>query len=261
MVFKERFVVVVKCNGKILREVNNTVYLPFGSEYSLLMKNLESRKAKVQVSIDGSDIGNSLVINPNSELELERFLNDLNSGNRFKFIQKTSKIVNHRGDKIDDGIIRVEFQFEKPLPTHVDVYHYHHRSCGSPWCVICNPVQRWTNTPFITYGHQTIGVSQSGISSGLTANVLSSISSPIPEINADEGVTVKGSVSNQKFYHASIGELEENSFVVTLMLRGYVSSGKVKTPVSVKDKLECSVCGTSNKSNSKHCTECGTYLW
>ena len=73
MMYQEKFIAVVKCNNKILREQNKCeVHLPFGSEYSLLFKNLDSRRVNVNVSIDGTDIlfGRSLVIDANSEMEL-----------------------------------------------------------------------------------------------------------------------------------------------------------------------------------------------
>ncbi len=45
MMYKQNFVVVVKCNGKILREQDSdVVYLPFGAEYSILLKNKDSRR-------------------------------------------------------------------------------------------------------------------------------------------------------------------------------------------------------------------------
>ena len=63
MVYQDKFVVSVKVNGKVLREHDKDhVYLPFGSEYSILLKNLESRKALVTINIDGKNaLGLSLI--------------------------------------------------------------------------------------------------------------------------------------------------------------------------------------------------------
>ena len=111
MTYKDQFVVEVKCRGKILRVKDDAVHLPFGSEYSLYLKNLNSRRASVTISIDGQDVldNQSLILEPNSSTELEGFLRGTTAKNRFKFINKTKEIQEHRGDKIDDGIIRVEF--------------------------------------------------------------------------------------------------------------------------------------------------------
>lgn len=127
--FKDNLIVCLKANGKILREVKDITYLPFGTEYTILIKNNESKRAQVKVWIDETDAtdGTALVIEPNSSIELERFIKggNLKEGNKLKFIEKTQKISDFRGDKIDDGFIRVEWQYElKYEEKHVThVYH------------------------------------------------------------------------------------------------------------------------------------------
>lgn len=118
MMYNSKFVASIKCDGSILRENGETVYLPFGSEYSILLKNLESRKALVGITIDGEDVldGVKLVISPNETVNLERFYN---RKNKFKFIEKTEKISEHRGDRIDDGLIRISFKFEQQRPVYL----------------------------------------------------------------------------------------------------------------------------------------------
>src|SRR5271167_2589667 len=134
-----KVVACVKVDGKILREDKNVVTLPFGSEYSVFIKNLNALRVKVKVSVDGTDAtsGTWLVVDSNSELDLERFIRDGNwdSGNRFKFIERTGEIEEHRGIKADDGLIRIEYQVEKPKPIVVDIeeHHHHHDCWGRPW--------------------------------------------------------------------------------------------------------------------------------
>ena len=134
MVYSQKLVACVKVNGQILREDRDTVTIPFGSEYSLYLKNLNSVRVQVKVSIDSQDAteGTWLVIQPNSSIELERFIKggNLSRGNRFKFIERTAKIEKHRGIGGEDGLIRIEYQTEKviPKPVHVPVvYDYHYR--------------------------------------------------------------------------------------------------------------------------------------
>ena len=64
MVYLEKFVtVVVSKNGKFLREIkdngSDTVQLPFGSEFALKFKNLNSTRAAISVEIDGQDVHNA----------------------------------------------------------------------------------------------------------------------------------------------------------------------------------------------------------
>jgi len=241
MVYKERFVAVVKCNNKIMREFNKDIIkLPFDSEYSLLFKNLESRRVVVDVNIDGQDVlfGKQLVINPNSELELKRFVDNISEGNRFKFIKKTQQIVEHRGDRIDDGIIRISFAFElKKIMTNNDniSYNYHPTYYGgSP-------------------GNVKL------MSSVVGANYCSSINEQL-NINKDEGLTVQGSRSNQHFNNTYVGTVESSN-VIILRLKGITNSDQyIKKPITVKTKLRCATCGKFNKFSSNFCSECGTNL-
>ncbi len=100
--YKRNFVVVVKCNGAILRErEGGTVYLPFGSQYSILLKNKHVRKASVSIEVDGKDVlnGHNLIMNPNTDSEVKGFMRNMSKTNKFKFINKTKQIQRHRGEK------------------------------------------------------------------------------------------------------------------------------------------------------------------
>lgn len=267
MVFQKNFVVVVKCGGKVLREKeSNTVYLPFGSEFSLSLKNLYSRRASVLVSIDGADVlyGKSLILEPNSEVPLERFLKDNDQGNRFKFIQKTKEIADYRGDRIDDGLIRVEYRFEQAAPE-VRIINDVHRNQW-PWYPPVYP--KWPYGPWwpiITYGTHT---PTSSISGGGGSQVLCNCSAnmgPVAESAQpapEEGITVPGSMSDQRFQRGYIGVLEANSEVITLRLRGFKPDKEiqVKEPLTVKTKLACPTCGRFSKSSATFCANCGTAI-
>ena len=57
MVYQNKVVAVIKVDGKVLREDNGSVRLPFGSEYSVLVKNLNSVRVEAKITIDGKDVG------------------------------------------------------------------------------------------------------------------------------------------------------------------------------------------------------------
>ena len=129
MMYQNKLVASLKANGKILREFKDTVYCPFGAEYSILIKNLNTVRALVHVYIDGeSMLPDGLVLNAGQEIDLERSIKNgnLNEGNRFKFIERTGKIEQHRGVKLEDGLIRIEYQFElqRPIINIRDNFRY-----------------------------------------------------------------------------------------------------------------------------------------
>jgi hypothetical protein len=150
MVYSHQFVAAVKVNGSILREAAGKVAVPFGSEYAVYLKNLASVRAMARVEIDGTDAteGTWLVLAPNSSMDLERFIRNgnLQSGNRFKFIKRTSKIEEARGIKGEDGLVRIEYKFEKLPDPEVHTHHYHHHH-DYPYY----PYWPWWNYPYTTW--------------------------------------------------------------------------------------------------------------
>lgn len=136
MMYANKMVASIKANGRILRENKDTVYIPFGSEYSFLLKNLNTTRALVNVFIDGEDMTpGGLVLNAGQEVDLERSIKggNLKEGNRFKFIERTSAIENGpRGVKLEDGLVRIEFQFEKPPMRVTELPEWQRKSIFGP---------------------------------------------------------------------------------------------------------------------------------
>jgi len=295
MTYKEQFVAEVKCNGKILRVKDDAVFLPFGSEYSLYLKNLSSRKVSLKIHIDGQDVldYSSLILEPNSSTELEGFLSGSIAKNKFKFIQKTKEIQDHRGDKIDDGLIRIEFAFEKPRPEVIkqtiitehehhryDHHHYHEdwwpRRFDWTYCSgnVGGAMSNFTVTSSGSGGTQNSGNTPAGDVKGLAQDLNQNICFASCDANIDsvgieslgqplndEGITVKGSECNQAFRYGSIGELEQSN-VIIIRMKGMAgaSGGSIQTPITIQTKLTCKTCGTNSKSSFKFCPSCGTFL-
>lgn len=341
--YNQKLVVCIKTAGKILKEFNkDQVRVPFGSEYSIYLKNLNSVRALVHISIDGKSVDDNsgFVVHPNESVDIERFIKNgnLTKGNCFKFIERSAKVEAHRGVEAEDGIIRVEFQFEKQTiineiiekykiikeKEYVPYYpwswpsyppykkgHWEWKddiySCptwyGSPsigqmgiahglsntlglasGSTITTTLTS-TSTPDVTAVNYAIGgasdysincISQnslgdtspvkltssdiSGQSRVLKSNAVLRSEAAEPVVENDIGITVEGSVSDQKFHTAAWFDVESTKHVVVLKLIGATESGAVKKAVTVKTKQTCKTCGTRNRGQNKHCRECGTSL-
>ena len=266
MTYKKNFVAAVKVDGKILRETQDKVELPFGSEYSILLKNLDTVRIQARISIDGKDATGWLIIPAGGDIEVERFVKDLRSGNRFKFIERTERIEEHRGIGVEDGLVRVEFKREKIFAPLQPVYHYYHNywyPCnGYPWITYtCNSANIQGNQNVCDASLKIQRKSFSGAVNAASmgshqANMMMRSAEPMSN---EAGITVPGSVSNQQFYNA-LDFPTESSEVVVLHLIGKTASKMVKVAKTVKTKIECETCGKKNKSNQKFCSECGTSL-
>ncbi len=274
MTYADKFVAEVKQGGKILRVKDGAVYLPYGSEYSLLLKNLNSRRSSVKVSIDGEDVldNHSLVLDPNCSTELQGFLRGNVARNSFRFINKTKEISDHRGDRADDGLIRIEFAFEKsveqPWITNVikEVHHVYnppitftYYGSNAEWNYINNDSTDKGKNHVYSSSAQPMSAAMPTSERRVTMDSLGVQNvSQVP--NADEGITVKGSEVNQQFNYTTLAELEESS-VIIIALKGITQTGQnVSQPVTAQGKLTCSSCGIKSKSSFKFCPNCGTLL-
>lgn len=233
MVFHNNLVAAVKSGGKVLREKGDSVFLPFGSQYNVLLKNLGVHRAVVSVNIDGKPVigdGMSLILNPNSEHELKGFIEGTRTTNRFKFIEKTDRIRKHRGDRIDDGFIRINFKYELPMHTQI---------LDTP--LVGEP------TYWSTYNSYTTNCCDTG--------------SNIRDTKSSSGITVPGAPVKVNYSVGSTSNNFSEPSVIVIHLKG-IRQNKVEVPkpVFVNTKFVCPTCGIKNKSINKYCRECGTCL-
>ena len=218
--------------------------------------------------------GQSLLINPNNTTELEGFLNDYIAKNKFKFIPKTKEISEYRGDKIEDGRIRIEFWYEKKKPITQQINQVFNPI--SPWITYKQPIYDYSPT-WITVTSSTDikpksvqmdclrSLNNDICTTSFTTQNLSaqkcSVNNSLNLKSFDEGITVKGEEISQRFKYGNIDVLEENSHVIILRLVGFNDIGdKVEKVITVRDKLQCRICGKISGSSSKFCDRCGSYL-
>lgn len=266
MMYGNKMAIAIKSAGKVLREFNkDTVYLPFGAEYSIFIKNLDTVRASVSISIDGQDVadGDTFIVNGSSAIDIERFLKkgNLNEGNRFKFIERSPSVEQHRGIGVEDGIVVVKYKFEKRLPK-TEIIHHHHHHDNYPWPY--NPPLVWSTydtRPINSTGVRTkaaSGILRGNFASGKSSSVAQSAN--INHVANDVGITVPGSVSQQQFQTVAEFQKEEQEFSLVLRLVGQTGSQQVSEPITVKHKQKCITCGFTNKSTAKFCGNCGTSL-
>ena len=273
--YNQKLVASIKANGKVLREFKDTVYIPFGSEYSFLIKNLNTVRAVVNVFIDGENVvPGGLVIDPGRTVDLERWIKNgnLSEGNRFKFIERTGAVEQHRGIGLEDGLVRVEYQFEIPRPIINTSWIQASGSTGFPNSATysstsynVNGIMRGVD---FSKGEAMKASAASATNATLNSMGISASGSTHDGMATmdwmpanDVGITVPGSKSTQSFQHTNVGALDPVVHNIVLKLVGDLGNNKpVEKPVTVKHKPKCVTCGKQNKAHAKFCSECGTAL-
>ena len=271
--YQSKLVASLKANGKILREFKDTVYIPFGSEYSFLLKNLHTQRAVVNIFIDGDDVvEGGVVLDPGREVDLERYIKNgnLTEGNRFKFIERTAAIENGpRGVKLEDGLIRIEFQYEKPyVPPQWNRSSWIGAS-GSTTLASYNINGMMRGVDFSKNGEITAQAASAAVDKYCADNGIVNkmemhdgmATMDWMDLHNEVGITVPGSKSTQKFTHVTMGAMEAEKHSMVIKLLGETPDNKpVLKPVTVERKPKCVTCGKQNKAHAKYCVECGTAL-
>lgn len=239
MAYANDYIVSVISNGKPLRETSECgqriAKIPFDDEYKIRIKNKNPYlRSKVKIFIDGMNIftkNESLILRPNQSVDLERFVDSLNHGKRFKFVSlEKGKLDGSIQDPTSElnGRIRVEFYSE-------DIVINNFQPCTPIFdpIITCTGVgpQGIQGAQGIT-GHigmqgavgaqgvqgamGTIGHCGPTYEASASAYLNHQISSVIPN-----GATAEGSESSQKFYVADSFPILPVPTIIEIQLVGY----------------------------------------
>ena len=253
MAYDSQFVICVLHNGHPVREINGTVSVPFSSEYQIRLKNKHSYlRAKARVWVDGRKASNlgDFILKAGETLDLERFLdNDLDSGNKFKFVPLSDRRVNDPTDP-SNGIIKVEFYREQEPDND-----WKFTINPKPWKPVKPQTPRkdddfsWQYTPtvFTNSGRRSsCGPTTSETLCNVSVNYISN-----SFVDTSAGATVEGSHSEQSFVYGDSFQTDTYPTTLTLKLKG----------ISKPEPLECQVwekgdSTTRRKKKVRFCSHC-----
>ncbi len=227
--YSGNFVVAVICNGQVSTETKDgVVALPFGSEYTIRLRNKHARRAVAKVFIDDESVTeDGIVVPANNFVDLERFVG---KAVRFKFVSADSGEAiefgkNNRTDG-SNGVVRVEWRLERERLSFVPTSPLYGRS-------------------FTKSGASGQSCNASGGEKMSARRKLS------------EGCTVEGGYSNQNFTTVHIDLEDAAPVIIQLILKGY----EVPKQERVVVVGYCENCGQkAHRKTSKFCSKCGHKL-
>jgi len=226
MSYSKGFVLSTKLNksNTFLKEIrkNNepTVYMPFGSEYSIFLKNKTAHKAKFTIKLDGKYVhpeDDSFISNPNSSFDLERFLldGDMHKGDKLKFVNVEGSGEEPGAD--ENGLIEVKIELEK-----VSKYLSDDILCFGDHIRKANIFNSRLNCESESFGCDTISFCSTSESATMDwmENSLE---------RSEEGVTTGGSESNQSFINVLDFETEGDPIILKLRIKPVKNSASKDT--------------------------------
>lgn len=252
MAYANQFVASIVLNNQIQREFkkdgNRTVQLPFDSEYKIKVQNKNSFKALVDVQIDGVSIfssGKQLQLAPYQSVDLERFVNDMSEGSRFKFVSFANAVKEGHQDPTakEFGLITITFTPQKvpslfdsfPTLQH-DGYMLGGRGINTKTLLRSNSLGAATNSSLycnanISSSLSDAQVTYSSAESGLLSNNVG--------VESVKGGTVEGSKSEQKFSESTdvvIWDYANTTTIKTLLVGESKETGPFPKEVSLDNK-------------------------
>jgi hypothetical protein len=255
MMYQSGYIVSIQNSKRqtIRESSSHEIFLPFHSEYSILLKNKNQKKAVCEVTVDGMDTlgGKRLVLPPNGEIILERFCldGDLQQGKKFLFVPVDDPRVQDSSNS-SNGVIQVRFWLEaesvyiNPVP-YVNPWPHHPWNPWNPW----NPYYPYRDNTWTTF---------SDTNKGTGGTFCKGVSNSVNYCSTESrGATVESSnISQQQFHPEQVGSLESNFTTITLRLKPY----KESVTVSNTRHVYCTRCGRKNSRGDNFCSSCGNKL-
>lgn len=237
MAYKNKFVVCVIVDGNIVKELDNgQVNLPFGTEYTLRLRNKHPRRAICKLSIDGENVSSGgFIIGANSYIDIER---PANIAKKFKFVSLDSEEAHDFGKNGPNpnktkGTIVAEFALElgcdpyggcQPVPMSKwewdwQKYRYDKLAVDPTKKSYLRATNHTFDDKMIKYG------------AGYQANEIKALSfsstSSCCSLDLQDGATVEGSKSSQSFTHQYF--IDDGEWTtVRVFLQGYDKENRAK---------------------------------
>lgn len=238
------FVVTLEVKGQTCREVKNEqggnlIYIPFGSDYSLQFRNMRNVRALVEVKIDGAEVtAGGLVIGANSSSSLTGKIDGDSTKNQFRFIRKTERIKNVRGDKPMDSVVEVKVTFEEDVTELLRAWQY-----GGYARPVKSARISWQNDQSSLLRSCSLGQVGFNCSTG-------------PE----GGLTVPGTPTNVNYSTTSFRRSSDVTSVSFFLTGTNPESLPIAQPVVTRSERICPTCRFRNPNTDRWCGDCGTCL-
>lgn len=265
----------IAVNKSLLKEYSNSeysrvVYMKNNSEFQIQIFNPYDYTIGADISINGKQMSNRIIIKPGQRIWLERYLDEAR-----KFLFSTYEVENSYEAKQairNNGLIKISFYKEKPYqePIHIYTsepntwYNYKNYKLYSNENNDYTAINAYHIDNAVNFCAETTrGLSNSSVTSTATSTTYTStlgiddIKSSTANVRSksiETGRIEKGSHSNQEFENVFI-DFEYCSFR-TETIQILPESQKPYTDKDLK-KVYCVNCGRKLNTKYKFCPYCG----
>ena len=274
----------VLVDGKSLYEDKDKIYMPFGTEYELFVKNDNSFDVKVEIKLGLTFSDDIFLIQANTKRTIKGFSHQ-GAFYKYKFIEKIKEIkkaqpFNNACDNLlsfniyrcDIGsclLERPSLVINKPTVTFNDNDPF---SIKKPLTDFDSLIKNKTSIPqYIDENREDIKEVREGINNilkqnrNIKDNLNSIANSSTPSLNSDQNS------SDISGFHA-FGEPTDERITSkpqnhNLLFSGFFNilgvddyDNRIYKPLFSKDNLKCSVCHSKARLKDRYCSVCGSFV-
>jgi len=277
-VYEDGFLLLVTTeSGKTLQETNGKVDLPFGDKFSIKLRNKNNKDAVCHLFVNGESVIKNqmyggIIVRANSTIKIDRFIDNLDEGEEFRFVKLSSGKVKDAGEP-ENGCIEARFYLLKEEPKidiikRIDEIRYVPYYPISPWQY---PYPYYPYYPYTIRWNDNWVWTDHTVTNGTYCNTTGGVEYK-PSVSISErrplsdgklrrsmkpyGAVVEGNVSKQKFESSPTIEVEKDAVILKIALVGYEQK-HVEPSV-----LCCKTCDFVCDYNTKYtfCPKCGDRL-
>lgn len=217
--------IAILVDGKSLYENKNELYIPFGKEYNIFIKNDNSFDVKIKVKLDLLLAEDIFLVKANEKRIVKGF-SHMGDFYQYKFIEKNDVIKKHNPSNCLDGMVsfsvyKTDFLGIRGFTKQEPLVLFNN---NADFSTDFNPVLDPTLSVDSIHGMHTFG-------------------KPVKELTT------------------STDTLDSMLFSHFFILKGVNDdSEKIIKPLFAKDNIRCSVCLQKVGINNCYCSHCGSYI-
>jgi hypothetical protein len=272
--FKEKIAIAIKSKiNKPLPELNNKFQIPNNSTFSIYLKNMNEETAYINVYVNNKKVTSTRIeLKTKESIDIHKYQDSMHS---FKFIVKDLDLQMNRENQPEDGLIRIEVDFEKKelsltdkMKKIIDNPYYKpydiNRDIGRDKNVFTNPYKE------SIYFSEDDTIKSGGFKD-INCDMQNMVFKSNTELDKYEdfgienkvntnkpGLIVPGKISNKEDEFTTTGKKYEVSRSVTIILE--LEENDLNLDGEIFGKKKCPSCKKKFKKNYLYCPYDGTFL-
>ncbi len=256
-------------DDKPLYEKEGKVFIPYGSNYKVLIKNNNPFDIIANIALDMNFSNDSFLIKAKSKRTIKGFSYD-DDFYGFRFVEKTKEIEKNRMNSLLNGTISISLFENKPddlLALRFGGRNPFETTKINPQNPLVPMFPEPTNLPNpfnfdkndVDFYGSTNNIREDFITDGVSINDVI-LNSDSLSVGKSKGANVFGAPVDETANVEQYSNINLLGSVCYTLFGEDSDSNKIIKPIFAKDNIECTACGSKSKPNDKYCSKCGSFI-